>query len=75
MTRTIVAIALLVAVCLFASMAAQGPPPTNVRIMAGLDNPRGLALGPAGLSTWLKRVPAAPAPAVSRRRTRPAVLV
>jgi hypothetical protein len=48
MTRTIVTIALLVAVCLFASMEAQGPPPTNVRIMAGLDNPRGLALGPNG---------------------------
>ena len=48
MTRTIVAIALLVAVCLFASTAAQVPPPTNVRIMAGLDNPRGLALGPGG---------------------------
>jgi hypothetical protein len=48
MTRTIVTIALLVAVCLFASMEAQGPPPTNVRIMAGLNNPRGLALGPNG---------------------------
>lgn len=48
MTRTIVAIALLVAACLFTSTAAQGPAPTNVRIMAELNNPRGLALGPNG---------------------------
>ncbi|MGH9255330.1 MAG: ScyD/ScyE family protein [Vicinamibacterales bacterium] len=48
MTRTISVTALLVAVGLVASTAARQAAPTNVRIMSGLNNPRGLALGPHG---------------------------
>jgi hypothetical protein len=45
MTRTISVTVLLVAACLFVPTAARQAAPTNVRIMAGLNNPRGLALG------------------------------
>ena len=49
MTRIALVTALLLAVCLFTPTAArQGTMPTNVRIMSGLNNPRGLALGPNG---------------------------
>ena len=47
MTRTILVSVILVAGCL-ASVTARQAAPTNVRIMAGLNNPRGLALGPNG---------------------------
>ena len=48
MTRTIMATTLLVSVGLLAPIAARQAAPTNVRIMSGLNNPRGLALGPNG---------------------------
>ena len=48
MTRTMSSTALVIAVFLVASMAARQAGPTNVRIMSGLNNPRGLALGPNG---------------------------
>jgi hypothetical protein len=47
MARTILVSVILVAGCL-TSVTARQAAPTNVRIMAGLNNPRGLALGPNG---------------------------
>ena len=47
MTRTILVSVILVGLCV-ASATARQAAPTNTRIMAGLNNPRGLALGPNG---------------------------
>ena len=47
MTRTILVSVILVGLCV-ASATARQAAPTNARIMAGLNNPRGLALGPNG---------------------------
>ena len=48
MTRTVSTAALLVGVCLFGLTTTRLTAATNTRIMSGLNNPRGLALGPNG---------------------------
>jgi hypothetical protein len=48
MTRTVSVLALIVGVCLLTVTTTRLVAATNTRIMSGLNNPRGLAIGPNG---------------------------